>query len=758
MGHFLLGGIKILLAVQATQATVLGTVRDDKNNQPIAGAVVELIDLHRAAATDADGRYVLRGVPAGPHHVAVRFIGYARRSLHALVPPAGHLEINVALRPEPVHLAIIEVHAPPPPLGGGAGDDGTAFPDRGRSIAAVWNHPLLAEPDVLHALEGSEVVAKPESPSGLHIRGGASDQTAYLLDGIPVFSPYHAAGVFSAWNPDALSWLELSSAAPSPGSPHILSGTVEAVTRTPGGRLRMQGSVSSTQARLTLDGPLGVAAASYLVSVRSTFPGIIAPKDEASYVKGETGDWLAKLEAPALGGHVRLLGYESTNEVNTAAGATTDGGPSQVSRRNEFEWRSRSLGAEWRGIVSDLGVRVLGWSAAGQAGSLWTAEAGRLTLAATRRDEGLLAAVERRSARATTVAGIRVEGSKTSYRIERDSNEGPSWALSARTVVAAAFAQHSRGTSGRTELRLSAEVAAAGRGLHLGPRAHLRWWLSEELTLSGSYARLHQFAQSLRNAESIVGTVFPVDLYMGAAAPGVPVARSDQGVMAADYRPWAGVRLGIQAYASGSDGVLLVAAREGEPFATGGGALAVGSGASRGVSVNADLSAARYAILASYGLQRVRLKYAESGYVPDHGATHLLEGGVIVFPTATSSIRLGLTGTLGRRATTLSGGLEWEACNLLDQGCEFGGSPHYGGEPLGGTALPPYVRVDLGLRKHWHFSVGGRDARVALFGTVTNIFGRRNVLTYARNPSTGQLAPIEMRPLAPLVVGLDWQF
>jgi hypothetical protein len=752
MGHFLLGGVKILLAVQATQATVLGAVRDDKTNQPLAGAVVELIDLHRAAATDADGRYVLRGVPAGPHHIAVRFIGYAQRSLHALVPPAGHLEINVALRPEPIRLAIVEVHAPPL-VGGGDGDDRAAFPERARSIAAVWNHPLLAEPDVLHALEGGEVVVKPESPSGVHIRGGASDQTAYLLDGIPVFSPYHAAGVFSAWNPDALSWLELSSAAPSPGSPHTLSGTVEAVTRTPGARPRLQGSVSSTQARLTLDGPVGVAGASYLVSARSTFPGIITPKDEASYVQGETGDWLAKLEAPALGGQVRLLGYESANEVNTAAGATTDGG-----RRNEFEWRSRSVGTEWRGIVAGLGVRVLGWSAAGQAGSRWTAQAGRLTLSAARRDEGLLASVERRSPRATTVAGIRVEGSRTSYRIEPDSTAGPSWALSARTVVAGAFAQHSRAITDRTELRLSAEMAAAGRGLRLGPRAHIRWRLSERLAFSGSYIRRHQFAQSLRNAESLVGTVFPVDLYMGAAAPGIPVARSDQGVLAAEYRPSAGVRLGVQAYTRGSDGVLLVAAREGEPFATSGGAFAVGSDASRGVSVDADVRAARYAIVASYGLQRVRFKYAESGYVPDHGATHLVEGGVIVFPTATSSIRLGLTGTLGRRATTVSGGFEWEACNLLDQGCEFSGSPHYDGEPLGGTTLPPYVRVDLGLRKHWHVAVGGRDARVALFGTVTNVLGRKNLLTYARNPSTGRLAAIEMRPLAPLVVGLDWQF
>jgi hypothetical protein len=113
---------------------------------------------------------------------------------------------------------------------------------------------------------------------------------------------------------------------------------------------------------------------------------------------------------------------------------------------------------------------------------------------------------------------------------------------------------------------------------------------------------------------------------------------------------------------------------------------------------------------------------------------------------------------MGRRTTTISDGFEWEACNLLDKGCEFGGSPHYDGEPLGGTALPTYFRVDLGVRKEWRLGVGGRDASIALFGTVTNLLGRKNVLTYARNPSNGSLEGIEMRPRAPLVIGIDWGF
>ena len=230
----------------------------------------------------------------------------------------------------------------------------------------------------------------------------------------------------------------------------------------------------------------------------------------------------------------------------------------------------------------------------------------------------------------------------------------------------------------------------------------------------------------------------------------------DQGVLAADYRPSAGVRLRIQAYDRGFDRLLLVAPRAGEPFATSG--FVVGSGASRGMSLDAAVSSRRFGAFASYGMQSVRRAYGDSSYVPGHGATHLLEGGVTAFPTATLSIRLGAAGAFGRRTTAASGGLEWESCNLLDRGCEFRGSPHLGSEPLGAAPLPSYFRVDIGVRKHWRVGIGGRDGVIALFATITNVFDRKNVLTYSREPATGALTPVELRPRAPLVIGLDWRF
>jgi hypothetical protein len=71
--------------------------------------------------------------------------------------------------------------------------------------------------------------------------------------------------------------------------------------------------------------------------------------------------------------------------------------------------------------------------------------------------------------------------------------------------------------------------------------------------------------------------------------------------------------------------------------------------------------------------------------------------------------------------------------------------------------LPAYCRVDAGVRQHWHLSLGGRDATMALFVSFSNLLGRKNLLTYARD-SSGRLIGIELRPTSPFVAGLDWRF
>jgi hypothetical protein len=738
----------LLFFAQASQSAVAGVVRDAASGNLLPEAVVSLPDLDRSVPTDSLGNYRFLEVPPGPQHLAVRRIGYSPRTLHAFVPDEGVLQIDVSLDPVPLRLASLVVRTIPAMRGLDSGDS-TEYPDRGISLAAMRNDPFLPEPDGLLALRGGEVTTEPESPSGVHLRGAASDQTGYALDGIPVFSPYHTAGIFSAWNPDAIERVQLSSSSPSPAYSPALAGTITATTRSPGPLLVTQGSLSTSQARLAVDGPVGTGGAGFLVSLRAGYPGLIAPGEDRSYLRGDTRDGLAKLEAPLLRGSLRLLIYDMGNSMGSAAGAEST---SPV--RNDFEWGSRSIGAQWTGPTRWGTVRLQGWTASTEAEATWLGAA-PVGLVAERQDEGLLASVERSHPGASIGAGVRVERSRTVYRIAPLATTGSHLDLNARTPVASLFIQHQRELASRVSAEAAVSATTAAGGFHWGMQGQVRYRVSPPLIVTASYVRAHQFAQSLRNSESVVGNIFPAELYVGAGVNGVPVARNDRGIFALDYRPTANLKVGVQGYLSRSSGLLLVAPSTGEPFAVDG--FTSGSGSAPGIALDASFRGSRYGLLASYSWQRLRLTYAGSSYRPAYGTSHSFELGGVLFPSATSSVRLGLTGAFGRRATGVAGDFEWEACNLVDRGCEFGGSPQSDGQ-LGATRLPAYLRLDLGLRQHWHLRLAGKDVMLALYGTVTNLLGRTNVLTVATDPASGRRTEIEMRPRAPLVIGLDWRF
>ena len=753
MGSILPVAFEVLLAVQTAQGVVTGVVRDARTGHPIEAAVISIVAVGDSVRSTTDGRYVLRELPSGVVEILVKGFGYEDRTIGLTVPAQGDVRMDITLRPLPFMLP--QVYARPVVTVRGSTPGASAIADRWIPIAAIRNHPLTSELDVFAALSGGTVMIRPESPAGLHVRGGASDQTAYLLDGIPILSPYHAAGIFSAWNVDALARLELHSTAPPPAMPDALSGIVAGITRPPGGRIGARGSVSTTQARATMDGPLGGGGAGWLVSVRSGYPGVMAPRGDPTYLTGGTGDWLAKLEAPLFGGQFRVLGHGSRNRIDAAAIADIVDVPPDAVPRNTFDWDGQSVGLSWVRSGAGGSVRVQAWSAAAGANVMWSLAEGSADLATERTDAGVSVAVERATDRSRTVGGARVERSHTAYAVRFTDVAGPTYLQSSNTPSATGFLEHGRSVG---DLRVEAAMAvtAATGDAFAGPRLRTRWTPSDALTFSASWSRTHQFAQSLRNAESVVGNVFPADLYLGANGTDVPVARSDLAVLAAELRPGRGIRLAVQVYDRSFDGLLLVAPGDGEPFSTG--LLSTGSGTARGLATEMAISGSRLGLLVGWGWRRVRYSRGDTVWIPEHGAAHDIEAGIVAFPVPTLSLRLAGTAVLGRRTTPVPGALAFEACNLTNRGCEFGGSPHYGPALPGTAMVPGYVRLDAGVRKLWNFRAGSRDISFTLFGTLSNLLGRDNVLTWTVDPATGERMPVGMRPRSPLVIGLDWEF
>lgn len=68
---------------------------------------------------------------------------------------------------------------------------------------------LLGEADVIKALQLQPGISEDtEGMAGMHVHGGGSDENLYMLDNVPLYQVNHFAGLFSAFNVDAIRYID----------------------------------------------------------------------------------------------------------------------------------------------------------------------------------------------------------------------------------------------------------------------------------------------------------------------------------------------------------------------------------------------------------------------------------------------------------------------------------------------------------------------------------------------------------------------
>ena len=98
------------LGAAPSAQTLTGRITDAETGDGLAGATVAVPALTRGASTDADGRYSLSGLPAGPLRVVVSFVGY-RSEVRTVTLPPGPATLDVALAPSIVEAPDVTVTA-----------------------------------------------------------------------------------------------------------------------------------------------------------------------------------------------------------------------------------------------------------------------------------------------------------------------------------------------------------------------------------------------------------------------------------------------------------------------------------------------------------------------------------------------------------------------------------------------------------------------------------------------------------------------
>lgn len=100
----------------AVEATIRGRVIDESTAQPIPDVHVEFVDgrtrTAKSAVSDAEGNFLLSGVPSGFFRLRAARIGYARAvTPYWRIEPGEILTVTIRLHPDAVLLAPLEITA-----------------------------------------------------------------------------------------------------------------------------------------------------------------------------------------------------------------------------------------------------------------------------------------------------------------------------------------------------------------------------------------------------------------------------------------------------------------------------------------------------------------------------------------------------------------------------------------------------------------------------------------------------------------------
>jgi len=749
------------LAAQGAPAALRGTVIDAVSDRPIAHATVSLLPpaaddeaLARCSTsgrgagargagattwTDPSGRYVLPGVADGVYLLCVRAIGYSARALRVALDGAAGSQVHVGLPAVPRVLAPVRVRRVLSQTFAGAVRDGATEPARATLEHLRQQRDLtsdaraltlddaraaagLGELDVLRALQQLPGVAgRDDYTVAPWTRGAPSDQTAVLLDGVPLLAPYHGAGAVAAISVDAIGDATFLPGVASAALPAGAAGTLSLDSRRPtrpglsvaggasgvaasarvegaSGGGRVAGTVVARRSHLDLtnrwaarlgDGSRGLPYAFGDVAMRGDAAAgpwriassVLVTGDRlwapvAGIVEGGTGRWggtLAHLSVARELGTGTLAATVGTSSATVALRAVADarlepaGVPDDTALYAVRERVFRPQPIDSRAAVHLATVR---WDAAPDADGAARMAAG-VEVAAWRshfatggpwpHTSRFIDSIATRSA--ATVATLWGE------RVWR-----PVPALTARTGA-------------RLELGTAARNAPAAR---LAPRVAVRYAPTPPFALSLAYGVTHQAAQTLAPPGAGRDAVATTDALWVVAGRSVPLLSTRTATLGAER--WLGPSLlaSTTLYRRDAVGVLLPDPRPGylvdRPLAVEGRNRAIGlDGALRGFGT-------RWSATASYAIGRSRLDaYGLTFAAPSDRPWALRAGGTVYVlgrEGAPRTVRVGLTGerAAGAPFTRYYGSVAR---------CDASGdaSRDAGGEASGGCRWAPPPRV-----------------------------------------------------------------
>lgn len=245
--------------------TISGYVQDSLSGERLVYANIYLLDNTKGTETNEYGFFSFT-LPKGDQRVYYSYLGYKQRAIDFRLKEDSTVVIDMIPDVQLNEIVILdgnEVEA----------DQNTSTESRMNYDELQSMTSLGGEADVVrfaNMLPG--VASGADGFGGLNVRGGSSDQNLVLFDGVPVYNPGHALGIFSIFNSNVVKSATLIKGGFPARYGGRLSSVLDVRTRE-GSTKKMEGavSISAVAMKASIEGPIGKNGSSYLFSGRRTF-------------------------------------------------------------------------------------------------------------------------------------------------------------------------------------------------------------------------------------------------------------------------------------------------------------------------------------------------------------------------------------------------------------------------------------------------------------------------------------------------------
>jgi hypothetical protein len=248
------------------RGTLRGVVVDAQSGEalPYSNVLIEKTNLGTSA--DLKGNFTITGVPAKDYSIRVSFLGYETKHLNVTIKANQVTQITVELSSSKVELQTIEKI--------GEKYERPNETDLGLqklTIRQIEMLPKGVETDIFRSLQFLPGVQTTGDVSArYYVRGGGSNQNLVLLNGVSVYNPFHALGLFSIIDPEMINAVEFYKGGFTAENGGRLSSVLNLVTKDGNkNRYAANANLSFLTGKAAVEGPLG-SSGSFLLTGRRT--------------------------------------------------------------------------------------------------------------------------------------------------------------------------------------------------------------------------------------------------------------------------------------------------------------------------------------------------------------------------------------------------------------------------------------------------------------------------------------------------------